>query len=66
MQPSFTKKLGFCICKIKITAQKIDGSRLKTYNMVIALSHIDNKDKKFCFFKQTLFLANNSMDDGFE
>lgn len=37
MQPSFTRKLGFCICNTNVGTQKIDGSRLESIKMVIGL-----------------------------
>lgn len=37
IKPSFLRKLGFHICIINVSIKKIDGSRLKTYKMVIAL-----------------------------
>lgn len=36
MQPSFVRKLGPCICKTNISAQKIDNSRLKASEILIA------------------------------
>lgn len=36
MQPSFTKKLDFCICKTVVNAQKIDDNRFKTCGIEIA------------------------------
>lgn len=61
MQPTFAKKLGFYICKTKVRIQKIDGSRLKICKMVIALFSLEDKNRKFCFFKGTFFLANISI-----
>ena len=37
MTPSYAKKLGLRTQKTDIKAQKIDGSLLKTYEMVIAV-----------------------------
>lgn len=62
IQPSFIKKLGFCIYKANIDAQKINSSRQKTFRMVIASFQIDNKDKKSCFFKLTFLLADISIN----
>ena len=36
MTPAYVKKLGLRIQKTDASAQKIDGSTLKTYGMVIA------------------------------
>lgn len=54
MQPSFAKKLGFHICKINVGVQKIDSNRPETYEMVITLFEIDDKDWKFYFFEEKL------------
>ena len=35
MHPAYTMKLGFCIRKIDVRAQKINGSHLNTFEMVI-------------------------------
>lgn len=34
---SFARKLGSYICKTNVDVEKIDGSRLETYEMIIAL-----------------------------
>lgn len=47
MQSRFVKKLGLCIQKIDVDAQKIDGSRLETFVMVIAFFLVNDKNKKF-------------------
>lgn len=62
MQPNFARKINFYICKTNVSTQKIDGSRLMIYRMVIALFQLDNKDKKSHFFKKTFLLANISID----
>lgn len=35
MQPSFIRKLCFCISKTDIDAQKMDGSKLEIFGMII-------------------------------
>lgn len=62
MQPSLARKSSVHICESNISAEKIDGSILKTYGMVITLFHMDDKDVKFCFFAETFILANISMN----
>lgn len=37
IQWSFAKKLGLCICKTDVGAQKIDSSGLKNFGMIITL-----------------------------
>lgn len=62
MQPTFAEKLVLRICQTNVDAQKIDGSRLETYGMIIALVQVDDKDGKSHFFEKTLLLADISMD----
>lgn len=62
MQPSFVRRLGFCIHKTNIGAQRIDGNRLEIFVIIIAFLSIDNKNGKFCFFEKTFLLANISMN----
>lgn len=52
--PKFASKLDFRICKINMSAQKSDGSRLKTCEIKIALFQIDHKDGKLRYFQKTL------------
>lgn len=42
IKPSFAKKLGLHIIKTEVGTQKIDGSRLKTFEMIITFFSIDN------------------------
>lgn len=46
MLPSFARKLGLYIWKTDIGVQKIDGSRLKIFGMVITSFLVDEKDEK--------------------
>lgn len=65
MQSSFVRRLGLCICKINKNIEKIDGSSLKIYGIVIAYFQVDNKDGKPCFFKVIFMLAEIYMDIAF-
>lgn len=65
IQLIFATKLDFCICRTNIVTQKIYGSRLKTYGMVILLFWVDNKDGKFRFFEETFLLADINIDVAF-
>lgn len=66
MLSSFAKKLGFYIHKTNVNIQKIDCNRPGTFNIVIAFFSVNNKNKKFCFFKKTFVLADISMNIAFE
>ena len=62
MNLDFAKKFGLRIRKTKIGAQKIDGSKLDTFVIVIALFSIKNIEKKSRVFKELFLLADISMD----
>lgn len=62
INPEFAKKLGFRVHKIKVGAQKIDGSKLDIFDMVIASFLVEYKEKKYHFFKKTFLLTDISMN----
>lgn len=66
IKPSFAKKLSLRIDKTNVSSQKIDGSRLETYGIIIVFFQVYNKDGKFCYFEETFLLANITMDLAFE
>ena len=50
MAPAYAKKLGFRERKTDVKAQKIDGSTLKTYGIVIVGFQVQDKFGKTRFF----------------
>lgn len=62
MQSSFTRKLGLYIRKTDVGAQKIDGSRLEIFTMVIAFFLIEDKDERSRFFEKIFPLADIGLD----
>ena len=58
INPDFAQKLGFKIWKTNVGAQKIDGSALETFGMVIADFQIENKIGRPRFFQETFLVAN--------
>lgn len=50
MTPAYAKKLGFWMRKTNVGAQKIDGSILETYGMVITGFQTENKLRRSKFF----------------
>ena len=50
MSPAYVKKLGLKAQKTKVGAQKIDGSPLKTFGIVIANFQVEDKGGKPRFF----------------
>ena len=62
MTPGYTLKLGLKIRPIDVRAQKIDGSTLKTFGMVLASFQVENKLERPRFFQETFLLADLSME----
>ncbi len=58
MNQAFTLQLDLKILKINIKAQKIDSTSLETYEMVISIYFVLNKDGRVRFFKKSFLLAN--------
>ena len=62
MTPAYATHLGFKVRVIDVGAQKIDGSLLATYGMVIAAFQVVDKLGCSWFFQETFLLANISME----
>ena len=62
MNLAFTRKLGFHICKINVGAQKIDGSALKIFGMVIADLQVKDKVGRPRFFQETFLMADTKFE----
>ena len=62
MSQAFAHQLGLKICKINIGAQKIDGTTLKTYEIVVFTFSILDKDNKERFFEESFLLADVKLD----
>ena len=58
MSPAYAKKLGLKIWKINVRAQKIDGSALETFGMVIADFQVEDKGDRPRFFQETFLVAD--------
>ena len=58
MNSAFARKLGIHIRKTNVGAQKINGSTLKTFRMVIADFQVENKGGRLRFFQETFLVAN--------
>ena len=58
MHPAYATKLGLHARKIDVGAQKIDGSHLDTFGMVIADCSVKDKLGRVRFFQETFLLAN--------
>ena len=62
MASAYIKKLGFRTRKTDVKAQKIDGSSLRTFRMVIAGFQIEDKLGRARFFQESFLLADTSME----
>ena len=62
MNPTYTAKLGLVTWKTDVGAQKIDGSTLVTYGMVLAGFSVQDKLGRVWFFEETFLLADTSME----
>ena len=62
MHPTYATKLGLRARKIDVGAQKIDGSHLHTFGIVIADYLVKDKLGKVRFFQETFLLANIGLE----
>ena len=62
MTPAYAKKLGLRTWKTDVGAQKIDGSSLDTFEMVIVGFQVIDKLGRAWFFQETFLLADTTME----
>ena len=62
MNPTYAKKLGLRVRQTNVGAQKIDGSHLNTFGMVIAGFSLQDKLGKVRFFQETFLVADTRME----
>ena len=62
MNPNYARKLGLKIRKTNIGAQKIDGSALETFGMVIVDFQVEDKTSRPRFFQETFLVANTKFE----
>ena len=60
VHPAFTKELDLPIRPTDMEGQKIDGTMLETYGMVVAAFSIEDKANQVKFFKEIFLVANVS------
>ncbi len=58
MSQAFTQQLGLKIRKTNVGAQKIDGTTLETYGMVVSTFSVLDKDGRERLFEQSFLLAD--------
>ena len=56
--PAFAKELGLPIRRTDVRAQKIDGTILDTYGMVVVAFLVKDKANRVRFFEKTFLMAN--------
>ncbi len=62
MSQAFAQQLGFKIRKTNVRAQKIDGTTLETYGMIVSTFTVSDEDGKERFFEESFLLADVSPD----
>ena len=62
MTQAYAKQLGLRSQKTDVRAQKIDGSSLVTFGMVIAGFQVEDKLDRAQFFQESFLLASTSME----
>ena len=62
MSFAYAKRLGLKIWKTNFGAQKIDGSTLETFRMVITNFQIEDRGGRLRFFQKTFLVANTKFE----
>ena len=62
MSPAYASKLSLKIYHTNVGAQKIDGSTLETFGMILASFQVEDKLGRIQFFQETFLLANISVE----
>ncbi len=61
-ESSFRYQIGLKIQKTKVGAQKIDGTTLETYGMVVFILFVSDKDGRERFLEKSFLLADVKLD----
>ncbi len=62
MSQAFEQQLGLKIHKINVRAQKIDGTTLETYGMIVSIFSVSDKDGREWFFEESFQFADVKPD----
>ena len=62
MSPGYAKRLDLKIWKTNVRAQKIDGSALETFGMVIADFQVEDKSGRPRFFQEIFLVADTKFE----
>ena len=60
MHPAFAERLGLVVQTTNVGAQKINGTTLETYGMVVAAFSVTDQANRVRFFEETSLVANVS------
>ena len=61
MTPAYAKELGLQVRKTDVGSQKIDGSLLQTFEIIIVGFQVEDKFGRAKFFQKSFLLAETSM-----
>ena len=62
MTLAYISRLGLQVHRTNVGAQKIDGSTLQIFGMVLANFQVEDKLERTQFFKETFLLADISVE----
>ncbi len=62
MSQAFAHQLGLSIWKTNVGAQKIDGTTLETYGIVVSIFSVPDKDGRERFFEESFLLVDVKPD----
>ena len=62
MIPAYAKRLGLKTQKTNVGAQKINGSALETFGMVITDFQVEDKSGRPRFFQETFLVADTKFE----
>ncbi len=62
MSQAFAQQPGLKIRKTNVRAQKIAGTTLETYEMVVSTFSVSDKDRRERFFEESFILADVMLD----
>ena len=62
VHPAFAKELGLFIRPTDVGVQKIDGTMLETYGIVVAAFLVEDKANQVRFFEETFLVTNVSLE----
>ena len=62
INPNFAQKLGFKVWKTNVGAQKIDGSALETFGMIIVDFQVEDKANRPRFFQEIFLVADTKFE----